>query len=55
MTEARAGQGPLSFAQWHALSLALYGVKVLTVATLAWIATRAAGSRFNTSDELTLF
>ena len=42
MAEARAGQGRLSFAQLHGLSLVAYGVKVLLVAALAW---RGAGGR----------
>jgi len=40
MVAARAGQGPLSFGQLHAVSAAFYGVKVLLVLALAW---RAAG------------
>jgi hypothetical protein len=40
MAAARAGQGPLSFGQLHALSAVFYGVKVLLVLALAW---RAAG------------
>jgi hypothetical protein len=36
MAEARAGQGRLSFAQLHTVSLGAYGVKVLLVAALAW-------------------
>ena len=40
MAAARAGQGPLTFAQLHALSAVFYGVKVVLVAALAW---RAAG------------
>lgn len=47
MEQARQGQGPLSFAQWHGISLAFYGVKLALVALLAWRATlgesRAAG------------
>ena len=41
MAQARAG-GPsaLSFLQWHAVSLAFFGVKGLLVAGLAWKATR---------------
>lgn len=55
MAEARGGQGPFTFGQLHAVSLGLYGLKVVTVASLAWIATRTPISRFGTSDELTLF
>jgi hypothetical protein len=39
---ARAGQGALSFGQVHALSVALFGLKGLAVAALAW---RQAGTR----------
>lgn len=39
---ARAGQGALSFGQVHALSVALFGLKGLAVAALAW---RQAGAR----------
>jgi Domain of unknown function (DUF4149) len=38
---ARAGQGSLSFAQLHAISVALFALKALLVGALAW---RAAGS-----------
>jgi hypothetical protein len=41
MAAARAGQGPLSFGQLHAVSAVFYGAKVLLVLTLAW---RAAGA-----------
>jgi hypothetical protein len=44
MAAARAGQGPLSFGQLHAVSAVFYGVKVLLVAALAW---RAAGPGLN--------
>ena len=44
MAAARAGQGPLSFGQLHAISAAFYGAKVLLVAALAW---RAAGAGFS--------
>jgi hypothetical protein len=40
MAAARAGQGPLSFGQLHAVSAAFYGLKLLLVLALAW---RAAG------------
>ena len=40
MAPARAGQGPLSFGQLHALSAAFYIVKTGLVLALAW---RAAG------------
>jgi Domain of unknown function (DUF4149) len=36
MDAARAGQGPLSFGQLHALSAAFYGLKLGLVAALAW-------------------
>jgi Domain of unknown function (DUF4149) len=39
---ARAGQGALSFGQVHALSVALFGLKGVAVAALAW---RQAGTR----------
>lgn len=42
MAAARAGQGPLSFAQWHAVSAVFYAVKVAAVAALAWRAARPA-------------
>jgi uncharacterized membrane protein len=34
--QARAGTGPLSFGQLHALSVAFFGVKALLVGTLVW-------------------
>lgn len=37
---ARAGQGRLSFAQWHAVSVAFFGVKLALVTALAWRAAR---------------
>jgi hypothetical protein len=40
MAAARAGQGPLSFGQLHAVSAVFYGPKLLLVLALAW---RAAG------------
>ena len=40
MAAARAGQGPLSFGQLHAVSAVFYGLKLLLVLVLAW---RAAG------------
>ncbi len=40
MTQARAGQGPLSFGQLHALSAAFYIVKAGLVLALAWRAAR---------------
>ncbi len=43
MPAARAGQGPFSFAQLHAVSTAFYGVKTLLVLLLAWRATAAQG------------
>jgi hypothetical protein len=39
MAAARAGQGALSFGQLHAVSMVLYGVKIVLVAALAWRAT----------------
>ena len=33
---ARAGQGPLSFGQLHAVSLAFFAAKILLVLVLAW-------------------
>lgn len=46
MAAARAGQGPLSFGQLHAVSAGFYLVKLVLVAALAWRATfsRAASS-----------
>ncbi len=41
MAAARAGQGPLSFGQLHAVSAVFYGAKVLLVLALAW---RAVGA-----------
>ena len=42
MAAARAGEGALSFGQLHAISLALFGLKMLLVLTLAWRASRAS-------------
>lgn len=42
MAAARAGQGPLSFGQLHAVSAAFYVVKALAVITLAVLAASAA-------------
>jgi hypothetical protein len=42
MDAARAGQGALSFAALHGVSVAFYAVKLVLVGTLAW---RAAGGR----------
>jgi hypothetical protein len=39
---ARAGQGPLSFGQLHAVSAGFFAIKVLAVTALAW---RAASPR----------
>lgn len=44
MAAARAGQGPLSFGQLHAVSAVFYASKLVLVATLAW---RAAGPGFS--------
>lgn len=41
MEEARAGRGPLSFGQLHAISVAFYAVKMGLVGVLAW---RALGA-----------
>ena len=41
LAAARAGQSLLSFGQLHAVSLALFGVKLLLVAVLAWRASAA--------------
>jgi len=43
MPAARAGQGPLSFGQLHAVSSAFYAAKVLLLLVLAWRAARPAG------------
>jgi hypothetical protein len=43
MPAARAGQGPLSFGQLHAVSSAFYAVKVLLLLVLAWRAAMPAG------------
>ena len=40
MEQARSGTSSLSFLQWHALSLAFFGVKGLAVLALAWKAAR---------------
>lgn len=40
MDQARAGEGVWSFAQLHAVSLGLYGAKMLAVGWLAWEASR---------------
>jgi nitrate reductase gamma subunit len=40
MPAARAGQAWLSFGQWHALSVGLFGAKTLAVGLLAWRAAR---------------
>ena len=45
MADARQGHSRLSFAQWHAVSLGFYGVKVLLVAALAWRSTAARPAR----------
>lgn len=42
MEAARAGQGPLSFGQLHAVSAAFYGLKLVLVGVLAWRASGAA-------------
>ena len=40
MAAARAGQGSLSFAQLHGISLASFGLKIALVLALAWRAVR---------------
>lgn len=40
MSGARAGNGPLSFGQLHAISVLFFGVKTLLVLALAWRAAR---------------
>ena len=40
---ARAGQGGLSFGQWHGVSVALFGLKGLLVLALAWRSAGPAG------------
>jgi hypothetical protein len=42
--QARAGTGPLTFGQLHAVSVAFFGVKLLLVAALAWRVTRPGAS-----------
>jgi hypothetical protein len=42
MAAARAGQGPLSFGQWHAVSAAFFVVKTGLVLGLAWRAARSS-------------
>ncbi|MFN3812567.1 MAG: DUF4149 domain-containing protein [Roseateles asaccharophilus] len=42
MAAARAGQGALSFATLHGISLALFGLKIVLVLALAW---RASAQR----------
>ena len=44
MEAARAGQGPLSFGQLHAVSAAFYLVKAALVLALTWRALRPATS-----------
>lgn len=44
MEQARAGQGPLSFAALHGASAVFFAVKGLLVAVLAWRLTRPATS-----------
>ena len=36
MAQARAGAGPLSFGQLHAISFGLFGLKIVCAAVLAW-------------------
>ncbi|MBQ0935145.1 DUF4149 domain-containing protein [Ideonella paludis] len=42
MAAAKAGQGRLSFGQLHAISLGLFGIKILAVLALAWRAAQTA-------------
>ncbi|EHR71286.1 hypothetical protein BurJ1DRAFT_2454 [Burkholderiales bacterium JOSHI_001] len=44
MAAARAGQGAFSFGQLHGISFGLFGLKILLVVTLAWRATKPAGT-----------
>lgn len=44
MAQARAGAGPLSFAQLHAISAAFYVARVVLVAALAWRLSRPCAS-----------
>lgn len=44
MEAARAGQGRFGFAQLHAASVALYGLKTVLVLALAWRAARPAAT-----------
>jgi hypothetical protein len=44
MAQARLGQGALSFGQLHAISLGLFGVKMLAVCWLAVLAVRPSGT-----------
>jgi hypothetical protein len=39
MAQARVGESALTFLQWHAISLAFYGVKSALVLGLVWQAT----------------
>ena len=45
MAAARAGQGPLSFGQLHAISAGFYAIKLVLVLTLAWRAAAPGVSR----------
>ena len=40
LPSARAGQGGLSFGQWHAVSVLFFGIKALLVLALAWRGSR---------------
>jgi Domain of unknown function (DUF4149) len=44
LEQARAGTGPLSFGQLHAISVLLFGGKLMLVASLAWRLNRSAAS-----------
>lgn len=43
MASARMGEGPWTFGQLHAASLVLFGIKILAVSWLAWLASGPDG------------
>lgn len=45
MAAARLGQGPWTFGQLHAASLLLFGIKILAVSLLAWLAVGAGDAQ----------
>lgn len=49
MPAARAGQGPVSFAQLHLFSTVCFGLKATAVAALAWRASAAGLNRVTSS------